>query len=47
LIYIERGSVNIWKKNVLEDLKVRELEFLIVGDFLTKLKKNSAVETMS
>lgn len=34
LSYIQRGLTNIWKKNILEDL-----EFAIVEDFLTKLKK--------
>jgi len=32
LIYIQRGLVDIWKKNVLEDLETRKLEFLSVGD---------------
>ena len=31
--------MNIWKENILENLEVEELEFLMVGNFLTKLKK--------
>jgi len=31
--------VNIWKKNILEDLETEELEFPSVGDFLAELKK--------
>jgi len=34
--------VDIWKKNVLENLKVRGLKFSIVGNFLTELKKLSS-----
>jgi len=30
---------NIWKENILKDLEKGELEFLTIGDFLTKLKK--------
>ena len=31
--------MDIWKENILNDLKIGELEFLIVKDFLTNLKK--------
>jgi len=32
-------SVDIWKKNVMEDLENRVLEFTMVRDFLTDLKQ--------
>jgi len=31
--------VDIWKENVIEDLENKSLEFAIVEDFLTDLKK--------
>ena len=30
LLYIQRGSADMWKKNVLEKLEAEELEFKIV-----------------
>jgi len=36
--------VDIWKKNVLEDLKIGKLKFPLVGDFLAKLKKEFSRE---
>jgi len=39
LLYIQGGSVDIWKKNMMEDLKNESLEFATVGDFLTDLKQ--------
>ena len=38
LSYMQEGSVNIWKENVLEDLKARILEYRIIGGFLTDIK---------
>jgi len=38
-LYVQRELADIWKKNILEDLEAGELEVPIVGDFLTKLKK--------
>lgn len=35
---MQEGSVNIWKENVLEDLKARILEYRIIGGFLTDIK---------
>ena len=32
-------SANIWKKNILEDLKAEVLEYIIVGEFLVDLKR--------
>ena len=39
LSYIQRGSANIWKENILEDLEVGVLEYTIVREFLADLKK--------
>jgi len=39
LLYVQRRSVDIWKENILEDLEAGVFEFPVVGDFLTKLKK--------
>ena len=39
LLYIQGGSVDIWKKNMMEGLKNESLEFATVGDFLTDLKQ--------
>jgi len=36
--------VNIWKENVMEDLKNSSLVFAIVGEFLTDLKQKFGVE---
>ena len=38
VIYVGE-SANIWKKNVLEDLKAGVLEYVIVGKFLVDLKR--------
>ena len=39
LLYVQGGSVDVWKKNILEDLKLVEVEFKLVEEFLLKLKK--------
>jgi len=39
LLYIQGGSADIWKENVLEDLKGGLLEYETVGEFLTDIKK--------
>jgi len=39
LLYMQRGSADMWKKNLLEDLEAREVEFGLVGKFLMKLTK--------
>jgi len=36
--------VNIWKENVMEDLKNSSLVFAIVEEFLTDLKQKFGVE---
>lgn len=39
LSYIERGSVDVWKKNILEDLETRKVKFELIGKFLLGLRK--------
>jgi len=39
LSYVQRESVDIWKENVMEDLKSGSLEFSTVGEFLANLKQ--------
>ena len=37
--YIQEELTDIWKKNVIEDLENKSLEFSIVGEFLADLKQ--------
>jgi len=39
LSYVQGGSVDIWKENVMEELEVGEMECETAGEFLTVLKK--------
>ena len=39
LSYVQRGAADVWEENMLEELKVGELEFEIVGKFLAEIKK--------
>ena len=39
LSYIQGGSADIWKENVLEDLEGELLEYETVGEFLTDIKR--------
>jgi len=39
LSYVQGGSADMWKENVLEELEAGELEFEIVGEFLVEIKK--------
>ena len=39
LSYIQGGSVDIWKENILEDLEAEEIEYESVGEFLASLKR--------
>ena len=39
LSYVQEGLVDIWKENILEDLKVGLLEYKTVGEFLAEIKK--------
>jgi len=44
LLYIQGGLVDIWKKNILEDLKTGNLEYNIFKKFLADLKKEFGEE---
>ena len=35
----KEGFINIWKENIIEDLKSRSLSYITVGEFLSDLKK--------
>ena len=39
LSHVQRGSADIWKENVIEELEVGEMEYETVEEFLTVLKK--------
>jgi len=39
LSYMQGGSVDIWKENVLEDLEGGLLEYKTVGEFLVDIKR--------
>ena len=39
LSYIQRGSVDVWKENILEDLEAGEVEYESAGEFLVGLKR--------
>ena len=37
--YIQGGTADVWKENVMEELEIGEIEYELVEDFLTYLKK--------
>ena len=39
LSYMQGGSADVWKENMLEELEVGELEFETVEEFLAEIKK--------
>ena len=39
LTYVQGGSADVWKENVMEELETGEVEYESVEDFLTSLKK--------
>ena len=39
LSYVQGGSADIWKENMLEDLERGLLEYELVGEFLADIKK--------
>jgi len=39
LSYVQEGSVNVWKENILEDLEAGEIEYKSAGEFLVGLKR--------
>ena len=40
LSYVQGGSVDVWKENMLEELEAGELEFKTVGEFLAEIRKS-------
>jgi len=39
LSYVQGGSADVWKENVMEELETGEMEYKTVEEFLTSLKK--------
>ena len=39
LSYVQEGTADVWKENVLEELETVELEFETIGEFLAEIKK--------
>ena len=39
LSYVQGGSVDVWKENVMEELEAGEVEYELVEEFLTSLRK--------
>ena len=44
LSYIQGGSADVWKKNIMEELEAGEMEYETVEEFLTSLKKEFGEE---
>ena len=44
LSYIQGGSADVWKKNIMEKLEAGEMEYETVEEFLTSLKKEFGEE---
>ena len=39
LSYVQGGLVDVWKENIMEKLEIEEMEYKIVEEFLTSLKR--------
>ena len=39
LFCVQGGLTDVWKENILEDSETKELEYVIVREFLVDLKK--------
>ena len=39
LSYVQGGSVDIWKENIMEELETGEIEFESAGEFLAEIRK--------
>ena len=39
LSYVQRGSADVWKENIMEEMEVGEVEYESMEEFLTNLKK--------
>jgi len=44
LLYVQGGSTDVWKENMMEELELGEIEYESVEEFLTSLKKRNLVE---
>jgi len=44
LSYIQGGSADVWKKNIMEELEAGKMEYETVEEFLTSLKKEFGEE---
>ena len=40
LTYVQGGSADVWKENIMEELESGEVEYESVEEFLTTLKRN-------
>jgi len=39
LLYVQGGSADIWKENVMEEIEIGEIEFESAGEFLAEIKR--------
>jgi len=39
LSYVQGGSADIWKENIMEELEIGEIKFELAGKFLAEIKK--------
>ena len=39
LSYVQGGSADVWKENIMEELKSGKIEYELVEEFLTSLKR--------
>ena len=39
LLFIQEGSADVWKENIIEEVEKGEMEYEIVEEFLTVLKR--------
>ena len=39
LLYVQGGSADIWKENVIEELEAEEMEYESIEEFFTSMKK--------
>jgi len=39
LSYVQGGSADVWKENIMEELETGEIEYETIEEFLTSIKK--------
>ena len=44
LLYVQEKSADMWKENLLEDLKLEEVKFRLAEEFLLELRKEFGEE---